>query len=317
MVNPLWLKDRERFVAERMQPQLRDLVTRYKPDILWADGEWDGLDTLWHSREFLTWLFNESPAREIVVNDRWGKECRHKHRGFYTTEFTPGMADGRHPWEENRTLTRPRAYDEEGRPLWYEWVYDRQLVLSNYYSPRELILTLADTVSWGGNLILNVSPTPDGRIPVIDEERLTQIGDWLRISGEAIYGTQPWRRSCQWSEGERPEILYDQEWRVDYNISAMAGRPGGGKAVEQAFFTRKGSTLYAIAPWRPAERFVIKDVATSPETLVTMLGLPWRLNWQAVGSDIIVEVPKLGVDEMLGSYAYVLKITALKQGAQL
>lgn len=207
--NPLWLADRPRFVREHMQPQLRNLITHYKPDVLWADGEWDGPASLWHSREFLTWLFNESPVPEIVVNDRWGQECRHKHGGFYTTEFTPGMKDGSHPWEENRTVTRPRAYDAEDRPLWFDWVFNRQLTLEKYYSARELVLTLVDTVSRGGNLLLNVGPTPDGSLRVIEEERLTQIGDWLKVNGEAIFGTRPWVRNCQWSRRRRAE---DRVW---------------------------------------------------------------------------------------------------------
>ncbi len=312
--NPLWLKDRARFVAEHMQPQLKDLVTRYQPDILWADGEWDGPDTLWQSREFLAWLFNESPARGIVINDRWGQGCRHKHGGFYTTEFTPGMADGRHAWEENRTITRPRAYDQEGRPLWYEWVYDRQLTLTNYYSPRELVLTLVDTVSRGGNLILNVSPTADGRIPVIDEERLTQIGDWLRLNGEAIYGTQPWQRHCQWTDGQQPQIKYNQEWRIPYNISAIAGKPGEGKAVVEAFFTTKSDTLYAITPWWPPPEFRLKSVSATAESVVTMIGVPGQLKWRAEGPDLVVEMPKVSVDEAQCSYAYVLKIASINRG---
>jgi alpha-L-fucosidase len=49
--NPLWLADRPRFVRDHMQPQLKDLVTRYRPDVLWTDGEWNGPDTLWKSSD--------------------------------------------------------------------------------------------------------------------------------------------------------------------------------------------------------------------------------------------------------------------------
>ncbi len=265
--NPLWLADRARFVREHMQPQLCDLITRYKPDILWADGEWDGPESLWHSRELLTWLFNESPVPEIVVNDRWGQECRHKHGGFYTTEFTPGMKDGSHPWEENRTTTRPRAYDAEDRPLWYDWVFNRQLTLENYYSARELVLTLVDIVSRGGNLLLNVGPTPDGRLRVVEEERLTQIGDWLKVNGEAIFGTRPWVRSCQWSAGEQPKIEYGGEWRIKYDVAAIAGKPREGRAVVEAFFTVKGNTLYAILPWNQRRRIDIMGRVSCKETV--------------------------------------------------
>ncbi len=291
--NPLWLKDRPRFVNEHMLPQLKDLIGRYHPDILWADGEWEGPDTLWHSREFLAWLFNESLVPEIVVDDRWGQGTRHRHGGFYTTEFTPGMPDGRHPWEENRTVTRPRAYDDEGRPLWYDWIHNRQISLTNYYSARELVLTLVDTVSRGGNLLLNVGATSDGLIPVIEEERLTQIGDWLKVNGEAIFGTRPWTQNCQWSDGARPKIDYGREWRYPYDIAAIAGKPGAGRAAVEAFFTTKGETLYAILPGWPSRSIVLKDVHPSPQTVVTMLGLEKHLKWTPAAEGLAVGAPAI------------------------
>jgi alpha-L-fucosidase len=310
--NPLWLADRPAFVRRHMLPQLKDLVTRYRPDILWADGEWEGPDSLWESRAFLAWLFNESPDPDAVVNDRWGNNCRHRHGGFYTTEFTPGMADGRHPWEENRTMTRPRAHDAEGRPLWYDWVYNRQLTLANYYSARELVLTLVDTVSRGGNLVLNVGPTPDGRLRVIEEERLTQIGDWLRVNGEAIFGTRPWRRSCQWSAGQRPQIQYNREWRYPYDIAAIAGRPGTGRAVVEAFFTTRGDTLYAILPRWPSGQLVLKDVRPSRQTVVTMLGVGQSPRWRSLDGGLGVELPRLSVEELPCEHAYVVKVTHIE-----
>jgi len=162
------------------------------------------------------------------------------------------MRDGSHPWEENRTVTKPRAYDAEDRPLWYDWVYNRQLTLANYYSGRELVLTLVDMVSRGGNLLLNVGPTPDGRIQAIEEERLVQIGDWLKVNGEAIFGTRPWTRSCQRSAGQRPRIIYNSEWRQKYDIAAITGKPTENRAVVDAFFTAKGDAVYAILPRWPS-----------------------------------------------------------------
>jgi alpha-L-fucosidase len=85
----------------------------------------------------------------------------------------------------------------------------------------------------------------------------------------------------------------------------------------EAFFTGKGETLYAITPWWPAQRFVLKDVPASPETVVTMLGLPGRLNWQTAGRDLVVEVPKLSVDEVPCPYAYVLKVTPVNRGGEI
>jgi alpha-L-fucosidase len=310
--NPLWLSDRSRFVREHMQPQLRDLITRYRPDILWADGEWEAPEELWQSRPFLAWLFNESAAKEIVINDRWGQGCRHKHGGFYTTEFTPGMKDGSHAWEENRTISRPRAFDREGRPLWYEWVFDRQLTAEDFYSARELVLTLADTVSRGGNLILNVGPSPDGRIRTIEEERLTQIGDWLKVNGGAIFATRPWVRSCQGSAGRRSEIKYNSEWREPYDIAALTAKSDQGRATIEALFTTNGDALYAILPRWPSQPVRLQDVRASPRTEVTMLGLDGSLKWTPREDGVEIVLPTLSLDELPCEHAYVLKLTRVQ-----
>lgn len=72
------------------------------------------------------------------------------------------------------------------------WGYRRDAVLSDYYTIEELIYELAKTISCGGNMLLNVGPTSDGMIPPIFEERLRQMGKWLHINGEAVYGSRPW-----------------------------------------------------------------------------------------------------------------------------
>jgi alpha-L-fucosidase len=77
--NPLWLTDKKRYVTEHMFPQFKDLVTKYKPSVIFSDGEWEMSDTAWRSEELLAWLFNESPvAADVVVNDRWGSNTRGK-----------------------------------------------------------------------------------------------------------------------------------------------------------------------------------------------------------------------------------------------
>ena len=87
--HPLWRPQEEDTVADyvnsHMLPQLTDVVQRYSPSLIFADGEWDLPSSAWRSQEFLAWLYNESPCRaEVIVNDRWGKECRHMCAGYYT-----------------------------------------------------------------------------------------------------------------------------------------------------------------------------------------------------------------------------------------
>ncbi len=97
--NPLYLSDKPRYVAQHMMPQFKDVVSRYQPSIIFSDGEWEMTSAEWRSPELLAWLYNESPVKdEVVVDDRWGSDTRHKHGGYWTTDYTPGMAATDHPW---------------------------------------------------------------------------------------------------------------------------------------------------------------------------------------------------------------------------
>ncbi len=298
--NPLWLSDRDRYVAEHMIPQFKDLVTRYEPMVIFSDGEWDMDSSRWRSEELLDWLFNDSPVGSyVVINDRWGKDCRHKHGGYYTTEYGAGLKGGSHPWEENRGMA-------------YSYGYSRTETLSDYKSGRELVLMLVDMVSRGGNLLLDIGPAADGRIPVIMEERLIQIGTWLEVNGEAIYSSWPWRKTIQWTEGKMPEVGYDKQYKAKYDIKELTGKPAWGKAVIDAFFTCKGDTLYAITPRWPKESFVVREVSTSVNTAVTLLGHDKPLQWEASDGDVVIDVPRLSPDELPCEYAYVFEITEVE-----
>jgi alpha-L-fucosidase len=298
--NPLWVMDRPLYVEKHMVPQFKDLVNRYKPAVIFSDGEWDMDSKDWRSEELLAWLFNESPVREeVVVNDRWGKGIRHKHGDYFTTEYGAGLASGAHPWEENRGMG-------------YSYGYSRTEPLADYRSARELILMLIDIVSRGGNLLLDIGPDGDGTIPVIMEERLTEIGDWLKVNGEAIYGTRNWKRTTQWTEGKRPDVGYGQEYKAKYDINALTAKPTSDKAVIEAFFTTKGDSLYVIMPRWPGERLVVKDIEVSPNATVTMLGVAQPIRWDRSGSDVTIQVPALSVDEVPCRHAYVFRITGVR-----
>jgi alpha-L-fucosidase len=84
-----------------MLPQLYDLINSYKPHILWTDGEWEHPSDFWNSTDFLAWLFNDSPVKDVIaVNDRWGNDTRAVHGGFYTPEYSSNIYLN-HKWEEN------------------------------------------------------------------------------------------------------------------------------------------------------------------------------------------------------------------------
>ena len=299
--NPLWLKDKERYVTEHMFPQFKDVVTRYAPSIIFSDGEWDLPSKDWKSTELLAWLFNDSPCKDdVVINDRWGKECRHKNGGYYTTEYTSGLDLGDFPWEESRGMG-------------YSYGYNRAERIDDYKSGRELIFVLIDMVSRGGNLLLDIGPTGDGRIPTIMEERLIEIGNWMAINGESIYGTRPWKRTRQWTKGQVPKVEYGHEYMVKYDVMDVVQGPTDGKATIEAFFTQKANDLYAIFPrWPKDGLLTIYDLQPSSQTIVTLLGIDGNLKYKSNGENVTVELPTLTNTSDLDHTAYVLKLTNVK-----
>jgi alpha-L-fucosidase len=279
-----------------MHPQFKDVVSKYKPAIIFSDGEWDLSSSDWKSEELLAWLFNESPCKdEVVINDRWGKDCRHKHGGYYTTEYGAGLANDAHAWEESRGMA-------------YSYGYNRAENIDDYKSSRELIMVLCDLVSRGGNFLLDIGPTGDGRIPVIMEQRLLEIGDWLKVNGEAIYGSRFAGRDCQWSEGTRAKQEYG-EYMVKYSLMDQIGQgPVQGKAVKQFFFTKKPEALYAITSGWLAPQVTLQNIKVPANPQVTMLGVKGPLKATVQGKNLVIEVPSFLPGEMPCRPNYTFKI---------
>ncbi len=297
--NPIWLKDRKAYVDQHMIPQFKDVVTRYKPSIIFSDGEWDMPSKDWKSEQLLAWLYNESPCKDdVIVNDRWGKDCRHKNGGYFTTEYGAGLPDATHPWEENRGMA-------------YSYGYSRTERLEDYRTGQELVWMFADLVSRGGNLLLDIGPTADGRIPVIMQDRLNEMGQWLKVNGQAIYGTSTWgKRTCQWTAGQIPRQAFG-EYKVKYDIMKLVGnKPVDNQARKEAFFTTNDGILYAILPVWPGKTFTLKDVQLAGgDPTALLLGLDASLPCAFDGKNLTITMPQLNPDQLPCKYAWTLRIT--------
>jgi alpha-L-fucosidase len=296
--NPLWLSNKQRYVTDHLFPQFKDVVTHTEPAIIFSDGEWELPSAEWHATELLAWLFNESPvADSVVIDDRWGSETRHKHGGYYTTEYTSGMQQSSHAWEESRGMG-------------YSYGYNRAETLADYHTSRQLILMLIDIVSRGGNLLLDIGPRADGIIPVVMEERLIQIGDWLRPNGEAIYGTSALKRSAQWSAGEIPH-LEQKDFMAKYDITQMVDAPPAGYAHVEVFFTEKNGNVYAILPRWPQSDLILRNFSASAGATATLLSGGRKLPIGAHGSDLTIAMaPSLRADIPMQE-AYVLRLSGV------
>ena len=134
--------------------------------------------------------------------------CR--HGDFYTCDdrYSPGHLLP-HKWESCITVDRQ------------SWGYRREMALADILSPEELVANLVEIVSCGGNMLLNVGPTSEGRIVPIFEERLRQMGCWLDLNGEAIFDTQPWRFQ---NDSSTPNVWYSLSLRVVVCFALPAGR---------------------------------------------------------------------------------------------
>ena len=300
--HPWWQNDRPRFVTDHFHPQFKDLIESYQPDIIWGDGEWDMPAEEWKTPELLTWLFNESSVKDkIVINDRWGKGIRKKHGGYFTTEYEAG-ATFDNPWEECRGMG-------------FSFGYNQNEDAEDYNSPQTLILMLVNVVSGGGNLLLDIGPDGRGKIPTIMQERLRQMGGWLKINGEAIYGTKTWKKPFQWSaEGQRDFKPEKQHYTGGDFILKQTVDPEPGYAVKEAFFTQKAGNLYVITPRWPDQKLLIRDVNATPASKVTLLSTKQELKWENQGKDLLINMPAFdpNIFSEADHYAFVFKITETK-----
>ena len=268
--HPLYLENPERYATEHLIPMLKELMEQYHPSTLFTDGEWAHPSSTWHSTEFLQWLYNESSVRDFIVpNDRWGSETRGHLGGNLTTEY--GTVDGVH----KLTDLGGKPF-EECRGIGHSFGLNRAERAEDYLTGEKLVEMLCDLVSKGGNLLLNVGPSADGKIPPIMEDRLMEIGKWLEVNGEAIYGSR------KFTDNEEDGVWY----------------------------TRRGDTIYALLRGFPFGDKTLKNVPFDPAWKATLLCDPDQtpVTLDRDGDSLRLRFAPMNPDRLTCKYVYAVRL---------
>ncbi len=255
--NPEWDKKKYNFdnYVDYMHKQVEELVTNYgKIDILWFDysfGEYKG--EKWKATKLVEMVKKYQP--DIIIDNRLGGNMEKE-----TPEKFAGDFEG-----PEQIIPSETVLNESGHPIPWEscitlnssWGYTKND--NNYKSSVDIIRTLVNCVSKNGNLLLNVGPDELGRIPQKSVEVLAEVGDWMKLNSESIYGCGP-------SQFAKPEWgWYTQKGNILYahitsnNIGQYYLKKMKGK-VKNATVLATGDNMVVGGFWNGDNKpFVAKD----------------------------------------------------------
>ena len=257
-----------------------EVIDKYQPDLIYLDSRISFIpDSI--RRNFLAYYYNKGLQRKSEVAVTYKKDEMEKNSAILDLE--KGTMDNilESPWMVDATIDN------------LSWSYNLH---PNYKTSQQLIDYLITVVSKNGQLLLDIPPKPDGTIPEKVKTILLDIGGWLAINGEAIYGTRPW---MQFGEGPTPDE------QGDLNDKIPAYTPNDLR------FTTKSDTLYVIAMAIPTDRKI--QITSLPENkyqikAIELIGAKGKLKYTQNSQGTLVELPKI----IPSKYALSLRIVGLK-----
>ncbi|MDE3187571.1 MAG: alpha-L-fucosidase [Acidobacteriota bacterium] len=274
-VSPAWTRD---WLARDTE-----LVEKYHPEVVYFDW-WIGQPSFRNTvAEFAAFYYNYAAA--------------HGYTGVidfkdYSLNWKAGVRDFERGQQDHIVADHWQTDTSISNASWGYIEHD------TFKSPEFLVHQLVDIVSKNGNLLLNFGPRSDGTIPDEVQSTLREMGAWLKVNGEAIYATTPWK-----TFGEGP---------TQVKAGAFHDTDTKPYTAEDFRFTAKGSVVYAIGMACPKDgKGVIHSLgwahegSTLPIASVQMLGSAGKVTWTQGADALEVTLPA----DAACKYAYVLKLT--------
>ncbi len=273
-----WTSNDPRWQAE-WYARIKDLVDQYHPDLLYSDCGLPFSNDI--GRNLIADLYNVSAARHGGTADAV-YNCKQDSQGQWVQDVERGVMGGvnPYPWQTDTSIG--------------DWFYNKHW---KYRDAQWVVHSLVDIVSKNGNLLINVVQRPDGSLDPDAVKVVDDLGKWMAVNNEGIYGTRPW---MVYGEGKRR--AKGGAFNEDHTYTA-----------EDIRFTTKGEhTLYAFAMGWPADgKLQVHSLAAFPGITgrirdVHLLGHAGALKWTQTADALVIDLPS--ADAPPCDFAYGLKI---------
>ncbi|WP_256009929.1 alpha-L-fucosidase [Desertivirga xinjiangensis] len=263
-------KDFSKYFERKVKPQVKELLTQYGPiAVMWFDTP-EGHITKAQSTELRQMIKTLQP--DCIINNRIGNNV-----GDYNVyEQKIAVKRDALPWESCITMSGKWSYNRHDKA---------------WKSSELMIRQLTEIVSKGGNLLLNVSPNGEGALLTESKERLDDIGKWMKVNQEAVYGTHPWIVNSESISFEKTAEAQDKAGK---NTMQDTDNDNTSKEIHPDIcYTAKNNVVYLFARSWKSEDLIANSFAGSKFTVkkVDLLGSSKSIKWMQDEQGLRINMP--------------------------